>query len=84
MIVKQYPEDYIVWNALGNIYADMENFSKSFDCFEKALEIIPDDPYIMREYALALRDSGNKEKAYEMRDKIVEKYWFLDIGFERW
>jgi tetratricopeptide (TPR) repeat protein len=73
------PKDYEVWSALGNIYADKKNFSNSFKCFEKALKIIPNDPFILRNYALAYRDSGNIERTFEIYNKIQRQYWFLDL-----
>lgn len=79
LCLKENPEDYEVWSALGNIYADKRDFRKSFKCFERALKIIPNDPFILRNYALANRDSGNFERTLEMYDKIQKQYWFLDL-----
>jgi tetratricopeptide (TPR) repeat protein len=79
LCLKENSEDYEVWSALGNIYADKRDFRKSFKCFERALEIIPNDPFIFRNYALANRDSGNFERTLEMYDKIQKQYWFLDL-----
>ena len=79
LCLSENSDDYEVWSALGNIYADKKDFSNSFKCFERALEIIPNDPFILRNYALANRDSGNFERTLEMYDKIQKQYWFLDL-----
>lgn len=76
---SENPNDYEVWGALGNYYADVKKFPKSFLCFEKALKIIPNDPYILRNYALAHRDSEDLKKCEEIYKKIFKDYWFVDL-----
>ncbi|MFW5793758.1 MAG: hypothetical protein ACOCWC_05690 [Bacteroidota bacterium] len=78
ILARDNPNDYEVWGALGNYYANIKNFFKSFSCFKKALEIIPNDPYILQNYALAHRESGNLKECSEILEKMRKECWFLE------
>lgn len=70
-------EDVGVHGAIANVYADMRNYEKAFFHFEKALELLPNDPFIMRNYIGTLVESGNFIKAKELTKILVEKYPLL-------
>lgn len=73
------PDDIDVWSNLCNFYADIKDFRNSYACFEKALKIIPDDPFIMRNYVLALKEGGRINEAYQIHRKLQNQYWFVDL-----
>jgi hypothetical protein len=52
------PNDADAYGAVANILADMKIFESSFIAFKRALELLPNDPYITRNYCLALIESG--------------------------
>lgn len=81
---SENPGDYEVWGTLANYYADVKKFSKSFECFEKAVEIIPDDPYILRNYALALAESVEVKESNKLFEKLHKEYWFLNLRYKCW
>lgn len=74
------PDDIDVWCNLGNFYADIKDFKNSYASFEKALKIIPDDPFIMRNYALALHEGGRINESSQLYYKLKHQYWFVDLN----
>jgi len=52
------PIDPEVHGTMANVYADMNNTQKAYHHFEKALQLIPHDPFIWRNYILYLRQNG--------------------------
>ncbi|MCD4664243.1 MAG: nucleotidyl transferase AbiEii/AbiGii toxin family protein [Bacteroidales bacterium] len=65
------PEDIDVYGALGNCYANIKDYKNSFEAFEKALEIVPNEPYISHNYAIALQEVG---KHFESLDILLDLY----------
>jgi tetratricopeptide (TPR) repeat protein len=65
------PNDGDAYGTLANILADLRDFDASFNAFQKALELLPCDPYITRNYSIALRQSG---KWYESLKLILQLY----------
>ncbi|WP_289044073.1 tetratricopeptide repeat protein [uncultured Olleya sp.] len=70
-------EDVEVHGAIANIYADLKNYEKAFFHFKKALDIIPNNPFVLRNYAIALRESGDNS-FLQVYSQITEKYPFLN------
>ncbi len=73
-------EDFSVHFALANCYADIQQFDNSYVHFEKALQYLPDDPYLLKHYHVALKGGGRNEKAQNILDRLIEKYWFVNLG----
>lgn len=61
--------------SLGDQYHKTKDYQSSEDAFEKALDIDPDNTYVLNNYAyfLAVREE-NLSKAYQMSKKVVDKY----------
>ena len=78
--IKRNPKDFQAWGDLANYYAEISEFESSFECFEKVLRIIPDDPFTIRNYAIACRDSGNVSKTWELYNLLKSQYWFLELN----
>ena len=72
-------EDIEVHGAIANIYADLKNYEKAFFHFKKALDIIPNNPFVLRNYAIALRESGD-DSFLQVYTQITEKYPFLNMS----
>jgi superkiller protein 3 len=47
---------------MGNAYGKKENFNRAIECFEKAIEINPDDANVYYNLGLVYRVKGNNEK----------------------
>lgn len=52
------PNDADVHGAIANILADLRIYETSFFAFSQALELLPNDPYIQRNFCIALMDAG--------------------------
>ena len=81
------PDDFRVWDVLADIYTDKEEFDKAIDCCKKALDIMPDDPFLLRNYAVTLRKKRESQglslpQSEEEKNVILKlhyDYWFLDV-----
>lgn len=69
--------DLDVYSALGNIYADVKDFVNSYSTFEKALSIEPNDPFILRNYALAFGEEGKCYKCLSVFLDLYERFPFV-------
>ncbi len=63
--------DVELYGALGNCYANIKDLPNLKKAFDKALEIVPNEPYIKRNYALALIEN---EECFEGIKKLAELY----------
>ena len=67
------PNDGDAYGAIANILADMNLFEASFLEFRKALEILPNDPFITKNYFLALLESGRYYEGLNVAIQLLEK-----------
>lgn len=72
-------KDDRVYGDIANIYADLKYYDKAFFYFKKALEITPNDPFVIRNYAIALEESGN-DKCLDIYSQITKKYPLLNMS----
>ncbi|WP_445710969.1 hypothetical protein [Flavobacterium sp.] len=70
--------DARVYGALGNCYANLNDVLNFIKAFEKALTIIPNDPYVKRNYALALIENERYYDGLIKLLEIVEDYGYID------
>jgi tetratricopeptide (TPR) repeat protein len=76
-------KDAEAFGALANVYADVKNYSKAFYSFEAALRLLPNDPMITRNYALALIESGNFFQGISLQLQLLTLFPFLgDTNYE--
>lgn len=52
------PNDADAHGAIANILADMRIYETSFIAFSQALKLLPNDPYITRNFCIALIEAG--------------------------
>lgn len=52
------PNDADAHRAIANIFADLRIYETSFIAFSQALKLLPNDPYITRNYCIALLEAG--------------------------
>ena len=71
------PNDGDVFGAIANILADMSLFDNSFIAFKKALELLPNDPYISRNLTLALFEAGRFYDGLHLAIQLFEKFPML-------
>lgn len=71
------PNDGDAFGAIANILADMKLFDNSFIAFKKALELLPNDPYISRNFSLALLEAGKYYEGLKLAFELFEKFPLL-------
>lgn len=69
--------DAEAWSALANCLGDTKQYDQAFLCFEKALQILPDDPFITRNYAFALLENKKHFEGIMKLIELCEKYPLL-------
>jgi len=75
--LAENPTDTDVLDALGNTYADLKMYDESLQYFEKAIDIIPNDPYFLRQIVLTLRDAKKEDKKYTSLCQNL--YWYVNF-----
>ncbi|WP_445956730.1 hypothetical protein [Yeosuana sp.] len=78
--IDLYPNDAVARGAIANILADedIEDYKMAMQEFEKALEILPNDPFIKRNYAIALRENNQIYKALLIFLELYQMFPLLD------
>jgi tetratricopeptide (TPR) repeat protein len=71
------PNDADAYESIANILADMKLFDQAFIVFKKALELLPNDPHISKNYALALFEGGRYFDGLELLFELLEKFPLL-------
>ncbi len=56
--LKNTPKDPLIHSEIANIYADLKQWNDANNHFEKALEILPRDPWINRNYGVTQIQQG--------------------------
>ncbi|UCD81629.1 MAG: tetratricopeptide repeat protein [Desulfobacterales bacterium] len=59
------------WIQLGNEYFDSDQFEKSIQAYQKALELDPANANVWTDMGIMYRRSGNPQKAIECFDKAI-------------
>ena len=68
--IDQY-NDFRAWNSLGQIYLEAGEIADARRCFDKALEIQPNDPDVNYNAGLAAMADGDLEKAEQYLGKAA-------------
>lgn len=76
--LNKYPNDCMVYNFLGICYSSLKDKDNMINSFEKALELIPNEPYIKRNYALAMLDFKEHFKGLKMLLELSKDYTYYD------
>ena len=76
--LKLEDNDEEVHAAIANVYADLNDYDKALFHFDRALEIVPNNPFVLRNYQIALREAGNM-RFLEVHSKLVKKFPLLPI-----
>ncbi len=80
-IIELDPEHANAYNALGYIYADQNrNLDEALNLLEHALELEPDNPYILDSVGWYLYRIGDLEAAFEYLARSYEQLPAADVG----
>ena len=78
--LKIEPENFIVFNNLGNIYSIKNELKKAKDSFSRAISIKQDYSNAIFNLALVNEEMGNKNVAIELYKNAI-KYDQNNLGF---
>lgn len=76
--IAKDPNNPALWNGLGGVYYKLEDYSKAFESFEKALEIDPNDPFNYFRVGSVYIDLGN-----EMVRKLGETSYTSNAEYQK-
>ena len=87
-ITNMMPEYWDGWHVLGVLYFNKKMYDKAIECFRKALQVAPDEPYLLQLLLRALEAKrGNvmlqlplSEESLEIKRVLKEKYWYIDFN----
>lgn len=70
--------DIEVHGAIANVYADIKDTKNAIIHFEKALQLLPDDPFISRNYIGLIFENGETFKALNLSLELMKVYPLID------
>jgi cytochrome c-type biogenesis protein CcmH len=90
--LKQQPDNAEGWYMLGRSYMSLNKYNDAAVALEKANQLLPDNPFVMLQYADALtmtlggQISGKPfeliKRAVELKPDDVTGLWLLGMGYE--
>ncbi len=75
--VEENPNDGESFNAIASIFANCRKYDPAIATFERALNLLPNDPYILREFSSILIESGRVFDGLTILLNLTEKYPLL-------
>lgn len=61
--LSDHPDDALLWFRLGNLYLELENFTRAIDAYHRALDADPDNPVVLNDLGYALDRTGDFNSA---------------------
>ena len=87
-LVRQDPKNVRAWVQLGNDYFDTQQFQKSVDAYQKALELDPRNPDVLTDQGVMYRALGqfpkaieNFKKAQQVDPRHLQSLWNLGVVY---
>ncbi len=68
-LLEEDPSSKVALDHLGRINLIRRNYNESISCFEKSLQLQPDDPLILENLAYSYYNTGQFDKAYKAYEK---------------
>ena len=84
--LREFPDSYLLWTALGVLHDRRGSYSKALKCFEKAIRVSPEeDPVLFHNKVVVLDNLGLQDDAVSFLDDLLKKYpqepmFFVDRG----
>ena len=79
-LLVQRPDDFVLLYLAKDIYGHFRNYKRVSECYEKALNLMPNDAWTLRNYACDCQNANNSSKYEELEKTIKELSWFIDFN----
>lgn len=79
-LLVQRPDDFVLLHLATDIYGHFRNYKRVSECYEKALNLMPNDAWTLRNYACDCQNANNSSKYEELEKTIKELSWFIDFN----
>ena len=73
-LLKQYPEEFIIWNILGGAYATLKKFDQALKALKKVIELNPNYVDAYYNIGVVLNDQGKIDEAIEAYQKCISLF----------
>ena len=70
-LLRQYPQEFIIWNILGGAYATLKDFDQSLKALKKVIELNPNYVDAYYNIGVVLNDQGKIDKAIEAYQRCI-------------
>ena len=77
LLAKKHPKAFMVWNILGAAYNEISKFKQAENCFQKALELSPNNVKVYYNLGITINRQGRLEEAIKIYRKVIH----LDPNF---
>lgn len=85
-IKETNPNFSIPYCTIADTFADLKDFETSFSFYKKALKLVPNDPFIIKNFAITLNEAKVNFEGLEKLLDLYEKYPMIEdniVVFER-
>ena len=73
-LLRQYPQEFIIWNILGGAYATLKDFDQSLKALKKVIELNPNYVDAYYNIGVVLNDQGKIDKAIEAYQRCISLF----------
>lgn len=73
------PNDFGTLALLVEVLNGLKKYKKADEMFVRACAIVPDDPFLIKNYISHLQHRREKQKAEKLMQGLVDDYWFLEL-----
>ena len=70
-LLRQYPQEFIIWNILGGAYATLKDFDQALKALKKVIELNPNYVDAYYNIGVVLNDQGKIDKAIEAYQRCI-------------
>jgi len=73
-LLKQYPQEFVIWNIFGAVYAKLKEYDKALIALKKVTELNPNYVDAHFNIGVVLNDQGKIQKAIDAYQKCISLF----------
>ena len=74
ILLKQYPQEFVIWNILGAVYAKLKEYDKALIALKKVIELNPNYVDAHFNIGVVLNDQGKIQKSIDAYQKCISLF----------